>query len=125
MTGDELDRLLADVAAGFEGDADRAVAAFTDDARLRDNVAEPWVEGEAELLAHFLAFGGRRERFAVEQVVADGDRAAVRYVLRFRSDAHAYAQHGTAWLALADGRIAEWDATWAEAETDLAAWGGD
>ena len=125
MDRTRLDQLLADVAAGVGGDADRAVEAFTDDGRLRDGMDAPWATGEDELLAHFLAYGGRRERFEVVSVLLDGDRAAVRYVLRFRSDAHAYGQFGTAWLELGDGRIASWDAVWTEAETDLAAWSGD
>jgi ketosteroid isomerase-like protein len=121
----DLDALLADVAAGFEGDADAAVGAFADDAILHDTPGGEVLEGREAILGYFLAFGGRRERFLLEDVVRDGDRAAIAYAVAFRADAHAYGQRGMALLHLAEGRIACWRGVWVETDEDLSTWGGD
>ncbi len=121
----DLDALIAAVAAGFEGDADAAAEAFTDDAVLRDTPGAEELRGRDEILGYFLAFGGRRERFALGEVVAAGDRAALSFVVAFRADAHAYGQHTMAMLTLRDGLIARWDGVWVETDENLSAWGGD
>jgi ketosteroid isomerase-like protein len=121
----DMDALIAAIAAGFEGDADAAAAAFTEDATFRDTAGAEELEGRAEILEYFLAFGGRRERFMLREVMADGDRAALSFVVAFRADAHAYGQRTMAMLTLREGRIARWDGVWAETDEDLSAWGGD
>lgn len=120
-----LAELLAAVGRGYEGDADEAAEAFADDAELTDLPGTEPLRGRGEILGHFLAFGGRRERFALGDVVADGDRAAVEFTVAFRADAHAYAQHGIALVTLRDGRIGSWRGVWVETEEDLSAWSGD
>lgn len=121
----DLDMLLAAVGSGFEGDADAAAEAFTDDAVLEDTPGGDRLEGRDEILSYFLAFGGRRERFLLGDVVREGDRAAVAYAVAFRADAHAYGQRGMAMLRLADGLIASWRGVWVETDEDLSAWGDD
>jgi ketosteroid isomerase-like protein len=121
----DLSALLQAVAAGFEGDADAGAEAFADDGVLVDTPGGDRLEGADAILAYFLSFGGRRERFLLGEVVADGDRAAITYALAFRADAHAYGQRGMALLHLADGRIASWDGVWVEVDEDLSTWGDD
>lgn len=118
----DLDELLETVAAGFTGDPDAGTEAFIEDASLRENADQPPLIGREDISAYFLAFGGRREQFEVAEVVREGDRAAVRYVLRFRADAHAYEQRGIAMLQLSDGRIASWDGVWVEVDADPGSW---
>jgi hypothetical protein len=117
--------LVALLTAAFEGDPYAVHDAFSDDATLQDTPGEPVSEGHDELVAHFAAYGGRRERFTVEDLVDAGDRLAIRYALRFRADAHAYAQRGVAILDLDAGRINRWRGVWVETEEDLAAWSDD
>jgi hypothetical protein len=117
--------LLDAIAAGFEGDADTAAEAFTEDGVLEDTPGGDRLEGRDEILRWFLAFGGRRERFLRGEVVQDGDRAAVSYAVAFRADAHAYGQRGMALLHLADGLIAAWSGVWVETDEDLSTWGED
>lgn len=122
----ELSGLLAGVARAHEGDADAAEEVFADDAVFQDRPGEPVLEGPAEIVGHFLAFGGRRERFLLHRAVREGAHAAVEFALVFRADAHAYAQRGMAMLTLEEGRIAEWRGVWTEtSEEDLASWGYD
>ncbi len=122
----DWDALLDAIEAGHTGDADAAVAVFAEAGRLRGNADEDWVNGESELLPHFLAYGGRREVFQIDEVLADDERAAVRFTLAFRADAHQYGQVGTAWITTDDaGKITTYDATWVEIEIDLAVWDED
>jgi ketosteroid isomerase-like protein len=120
-----LEEVLAAVAAGFEGDADRAAEAFAEDAVLEDTPGGDVLHGREEILAWFLAFGGRRERFLPGEVVREGDRAAIAFALAFRADAHAYGQRGMALLHLSDGLISSWRGVWVETDEDLSSWGGD
>jgi ketosteroid isomerase-like protein len=122
---DELTALLGAVGAGFEGDADTAAEAFTDDGVLADTPGGDVLEGRDAILSWFLAFGGRRERFVLGDVVRQGDRAAISYAVAFRADAHAYGQRGMAMLHLRDGLIASWRGVWVETDEDLSAWGQD
>jgi len=121
---------IAELAAlagrGFEGEAEDAVEAFTDDAELQDQPGEELVSGRPALEGFFLDYAGRRARFALREVVADGDRAAVAYDLWFRSDSTAYGQHGMALLRLRDDRIASWRGVWVQtAGHDLSPWDFD
>lgn len=111
---------------GFEGDAEEALEAFTADAELQDQPGEELVRGHAALEGFFLDYAGRRARFAVREVVVEGERAAVAYDLWFRSDSTAYGQHGMALLRLRDGRVASWRGVWAQtAGHDLSPWDFD
>lgn len=121
----DLDDLLAAVAAGFEGDADAAAEAFAPDGVLEDTPGGDRLVGRDAITEWFLAFGGRRERFRLGEVVRDGDRAAVTYAVAFRADAHAYGQRGMALLRLGDEGIAAWHGVWVEVDEDLSTWGGD
>lgn len=119
-------QLAAAIEAGFSGDADAAAERFADDAVLIDNPGDAPVEGSAAILAHFLAYGGRREVAAVHDVFVAGDRGAVAFSVWFRADAHAYGQHGQALLTFdADGLIIRWDGVWVERESDLSPWADD
>jgi hypothetical protein len=120
----DLDALLAGVGAGFEGDADAAAEAFTEDATFLDTPGGDDLVGREEILQHFLAFGGRRERFLLGAVVREGARAAISYAVAFRADAHAYGQRGMALLRLSGGLIAAWDGVWVETDEDLTTWEG-
>jgi hypothetical protein len=121
----DLEALLAAVGAGFEGDADTAAEAFADDALLEDTPGGDRLRGREAILQFFLAFGGRRERFLLGEVLRDGERAAITYAVAFRADAHAYGQRGMALLDLADGLIASWRGVWVETDEDLSTWGDD
>lgn len=113
---------LADVLAG---DPDAPDDVFTDDVRLVDHASGEQADGLAEVREFWAEFAGRRAVATVDEVLGDDERAAVRFTIRFRADAHQYAQTGTAWADLEDDRIASWDVVWAEVDEDLAAWGGD
>ncbi|MEO2108736.1 MAG: nuclear transport factor 2 family protein [Actinomycetota bacterium] len=125
-----VEELRAAIEAAFAGDPDDAAELFADDAVLVDTVGEPPVEGQDAVLAHFLAYGGRREVAAVHDVWLAGDRGALSYTVWFRADSHAYGQHGRVLLTLdapveEDGRISRWDGVWVERDADLSPWGGD
>jgi hypothetical protein len=116
---------LEAVAAGFEGHAEAAVEAFAEDATLQDRPGETVLRGREELLAHFMAYGGRRERFLPGRILVDLPHAAVEYAVVYRADAHAYGQRGVAVLTLAGAQIMDWRGVWVETEEDFSAWGGD
>lgn len=111
--------------AGFEGDVDTAAEAFTADAVLQDSPAEPVLRGREAIEEFFLAFGGRRERFLLGEVVAEGDRAAITYAVAFRADASAYGQRGMALLRRQGTQLSAWEGVWVETDEDLSTWGGD
>jgi ketosteroid isomerase-like protein len=121
-----IEQLVALAGRGFEGDADEALEAFTDDAELQEQPGEPLLRGRADLEGFFLDYGGRRARFALRELVVEGDRAAVAYDLWFRSDSTAYGQHGMALLRLDGERIAAWRGVWVQiAGHDLSPWDFD
>lgn len=113
---------LADVLAG---DPDAPDEVFTDDVRLTDLTSREQADGLDEVREVWAEFAGRRAVATIDEVLGDDERAAVRFTLRFRADAHQYAQTGTAWVDLEDDRIASWEVVWAELDEDLSAWGGD
>jgi ketosteroid isomerase-like protein len=102
------DEILAALTAGFEGDPDRAAAVFAEDAVLEDRGEAHERTGQAAILEYFAAFGGRRERCTVGQVVRDGDRIAFEYSVRFHADAHVYELRGAAFLTTRAGMIRRW-----------------
>ena len=124
MTGDELGTLLV---AAYEGDPDDLAEAFADDGWLRDDPREPAVVGPDEVLAHLLAYGGRRETVHLHDAFVVGDRGGAAWTVWFRGDSAAFAQHCRALLTLDDdGAITTWDGVFTQVETeDLSAWGGD
>lgn len=117
--------LLSRLRAAFEGDPDVVFDIFTEDATLQDSPGEPVLEGQDEIFGHFSAYGARRERLTVDDVVDAGERLAFRYALHLRADAHQYAQRGIAILDLRVGRIERWRGVWVETEEDTSAWHGD
>ncbi len=72
-----LDRVLAAYASG---DLARAAAGFAPDAVYREARKQP-VRGRQAIAAHFERFAARGARwsFALDEVIADGDRACVVY----------------------------------------------
>lgn len=113
---------LADVLAG---DPDAPDDVFTDDVVVVDRTTGDRHDGIDAAREAWTEYAGRRAVATVDEVLGDDERAAVRFTLRFRADAHQYAHVGTGWADLADDRIAAWDVVWAEDTTDLAAWDGD
>ncbi len=121
---------LADlVVQALTGDPDDLVELFAEDARLVDRPGERAVCGRAEILAFFMAYGGRREVARVHDVFLEGTRGGLSYTVWFRADAHAYGQHGRVLLTLDDpehgGLITHWDGVWIELESTLEPWHGD
>lgn len=113
---------LADVLAG---DPDAPDEVFTDDVVLVDHASGERADGLDEVRETWAEFAGRRAVATVDEVLGDEERAAVRFTIQFRADAHQYAHVGTAWADLEDDRIASWEVVWVEVEQDLSAWGGD
>ncbi|CAN5468341.1 hypothetical protein BH23ACT9_BH23ACT9_01440 [soil metagenome] len=125
MTSEQLRALVTDA---FTGDPDDLVEeAIAADCVLVDQPGEAPVEGADAVLAHFMAYGGRREVAAVHDVFLSDDRGGLSYTVWFRADSHAYGQHGRVLLTLdpATGRITRWDGAWIELDSDLSPWGGD
>ncbi len=115
---DRLEEVLA-------GDPDAPDEVFTDDVTVVDRTSGETFEGLDEVREVWAEYAGRRAIATVDEVLGDDERAAVRFTLRFRADAHQYAQTGTGWADLDDGRIASWDVVWVERQEDLDAWDGD
>lgn len=113
---------LADVLAG---DPDAPDEVFTDDVRLVDHPSGERAEGLDEVRETWAEFAGRRAVATIDEILGDDERAAVRFTIRFRADAHQYAHVGTAWADLDGDRISSWEAVWVEIDEDLSAWAGD
>jgi hypothetical protein len=107
------------------GDPDAPDEVFTDDVVVVDRTSGERHDGLDEVREVWAEFAGRRAVATVDEVLGDDERAAVRFTVQFRADAHQYAQVGTAWADLDGDRIASWDVVWAEREADLSAWDGD
>lgn len=123
---DPIADLVALAVRGFEGEAEEALEAFTEDAELQEQPGEQVLRGHAELGGFFLDYGGRRARFEVRELLVDGDRAAIAWDLWFRSDSTAYGQHGMALLRVRDGLISSWRGVWTQTSgNDLSPWGFD
>lgn len=113
------------LAAVLGGDPDAPDEVFTDDVVLVDRTAGESADGLDEVREVWAEFAGRRAVVTIDEVLGDDERAAVRFTVRFRADAHQYAQAGTAWVDLDGDRIASWDVVWTEVTEDLSAWQGD
>ncbi len=97
-------------AAWRNGDALRAGAYFAANARYVEVRHEP-ILGRDAIVAHFTTFfrDGPVWDFNVEETVADGERAAVRYRFAIVGEDGSWRElSGCAFVRLADGTIAEW-----------------
>lgn len=113
------------VVRAMQGDIDAVDEAFTDDVEFVDATSGDEFHGIDEVREVWAEMAGRRAIADVEVVDAGDDYAALRYVLRFRADAHQYAQRGEAATTLEGGRIRTWRSSWVEVEEDLSAWNDD
>lgn len=120
-----LDQVMAGVARAHEGDADAIEDVVADDVTWVDG--DEQLAGADEVLGHFLAHGGWRERFHVEDVASTGDGGwRVDWTLWLRADSTSYRRDGVADVTIVDGRITSWRSTASEREDgSLAAWAGD
>jgi ketosteroid isomerase-like protein len=109
----------------MQGDIDAVDDAFTEDVVFVDTTSGEQFDGIDEVREVWAEMAGRRAMAEVEVVDATDDTAALRYVIRFRADAHQYAQRGAAAAYLDAGRIRSWRSSWVEVDEDLGAWGDD
>lgn len=121
MTDAPFDRLAAVLA----GDPDAPDDVFTDDAVVVDRTSGDTFEGLEEIREVWAEFAGRRPVVSIDRVDRAGDTGRVDFTVRFRADAHQYAQVGSATITMEGDRIAHWDGSWDEVTEDLSAWGGD
>lgn len=108
--------VLDALTAAHTGDADAAERAFAEDATFVGNLGEPELRGADEIVAYFLAFGGRRELFQVRETFGHGDVQAVRWTFAFQADSAGYAHEGWARVTLDGDRITRWEGLWTERE---------
>jgi uncharacterized protein (TIGR02246 family) len=101
-------------AAWRAGDALRSAAHFAPDATYRETGHEP-IEGRAAIVAHFTRFfrDGPQWRFDVDEIVVEGERAAVRYRFALAgipdgSGSGWQEKPGCAFVTFRDGTVAEW-----------------
>jgi uncharacterized protein (TIGR02246 family) len=103
--------LLAGLFAAWRtGDALRSAAHFCLDGVYREAGREP-LAGRAAIIEHFTRFfrDGPRFEFFPDDVIVEGDRAAVRYRFATLSDTHGRVEReGCAFVTFRDGTIAEW-----------------
>jgi uncharacterized protein (TIGR02246 family) len=102
-----LDGLLA---AWRTGDALRASAHFAEDGLYHEARHEP-IRGRDALVAHFTRFfrDGPVWELNVDQIVVEGDRAAVAYRFQVKSDDGKWRERpGCAFVRFIDGSVAEW-----------------
>jgi hypothetical protein len=109
----------------MQGDIDAIDEVFTDGVVFVDTTAGDEFDGIDEVREVWAEMAGRRAIAEVEVVHTTDDTAALRYVIRFRADAHQYAQRGAAAAWLEGGRIRSWRSSWVEVEEDLSAWNDD
>ena len=92
------------------GDALRSAAHFAPDATYRETRHEP-IEGRDAIVAHFTRFfrDGPQWRFEVDEVIVEGERAAVRYRFAVADSEGSWREKpGCAFVAFRDGTVAEW-----------------
>lgn len=102
-----LDDLFA---AWRRGDALRSAARFAIDGTYREASRAPIV-GRDAIIAHFTKFfrDGPRWEFHVDDVVVEGERAAVKYRFGLHKGDGTQTEHsGCAFVTFVDGTIAEW-----------------
>jgi uncharacterized protein (TIGR02246 family) len=98
------------VAAWQANDALRASAFFANDGRYHES-GQASVDGRDAIAAHFTRFfrDGPPWRFAIEEILAVGERAAVTYVFAVKGRENVWNERaGCAWIELRGGLIALW-----------------
>jgi uncharacterized protein (TIGR02246 family) len=98
------------VSAWRANDALRAAAFFAETASYHESGREPIV-GRDRIAEHFTRFfrDGPPWRFEIDDVVADGTRAALIYRFSVKGDGIPWRERaGCAWVRLHDGLIEEW-----------------
>jgi uncharacterized protein (TIGR02246 family) len=102
-----LERLFA---AWSDGDAPRSVALFAPAAVYREARHDP-LTGREAILSHFTKFfrDGPRFEFEAQEIIVEGDRAAVLFLFTTISGIGTRAEReGCALVAFHDGTITEW-----------------
>ncbi len=97
-------------AAWRAGDALRSAAHFGVDATYREARGEP-IAGRDAITAHFTRFfrDGPQWRFEVEEIIVEGEQAAVRYRFAVAGPEGEWREKpGCAFVAFRDGTVAEW-----------------
>ena len=92
------------------GDALRSAAHFAADATYRE-AGGAAIEGREAIVEHFTRFfrDGPRWQLIVEDIVVEGELAAVRYTFEIsRSDGGWQPRAGCAFVTFRDGTVAEW-----------------
>lgn len=102
---------LQDLREGHTGDPDRGAAAFTDDARWRDQADRDWIVGRDAIRTH-LAARSERDEWDPTEVVVEGTTALVRYRNVVRTGDDEVVREGWARLELGEERLRSWDALW-------------
>ena len=100
------------------GDPDAVDEAFHPQAVLVDLVTGARLDGADEIRDHWGELAGRRARADIDEVLGDEERAAVRFTVRFHTDAHVYVRAGTLWAGLDGDRITEAELLWVERAGD-------
>jgi limonene-1,2-epoxide hydrolase len=98
------------ISAWRSNDAQRAAAFFAPQGRYHESGREP-VAGRDRIAAHFTRFfrDGPPWRFEVDDVLVDGDRAAVAFRFAVKGDGQPWRERaGCAWIRLAGGLVDEW-----------------
>jgi uncharacterized protein (TIGR02246 family) len=92
------------------GDALRSAAHFASDATYREARGTA-IEGRDAIAAHFTRFfrDGPHWRFEVDEVLVEGDRAAVRYRFSIEGPPGTWREkEGCAFAEFRDGTLAQW-----------------
>ncbi|HUA09807.1 MAG TPA: nuclear transport factor 2 family protein [Candidatus Acidoferrales bacterium] len=107
MTPRELVEELVD--AWQAGDAHRAAAFFAPQGVYRESGREAIV-GRDAIYAHFARFfrDGPAWRFTIDELVAEGDRAAVAYRFEINTEGTWRAREGCALVHCSDGLVTLW-----------------
>jgi uncharacterized protein (TIGR02246 family) len=98
------------IAAWRAGDALRAGAHFTPDATYREAGRAP-LAGREAIVGHFTGFfrDGPLWDLVIDDVLIEGERAAVRYRFILHPNSPQRREHaGAAFVAFKDGGICEW-----------------
>jgi limonene-1,2-epoxide hydrolase len=102
--------LLEELARAWEAnDAHRAAAFFAPDGTYHESGAEPIVGREA-IYAHFARFfrDGPAWRFDIDEILVDGERAAVAYRFHINRAGTWELREGCAIVHATDGLIVRW-----------------
>ncbi len=97
------------VGAWQSGDAHRAAAFFAPDGVYHEAGREP-IAGREAIFAHFARFfrDGPAWRFDIDELIVEGERAAVRYRFAVNTGGTWRSRDGCAIVHRADGLVALW-----------------